>query len=158
MISLVIGLLILAAMVALFVEHERRQSPDGPGRTTSSRTGGWPSRLLEGDIVHAGVLGRLHADFDDQTAGAPTDAPTAVPQPCLAYDDPGRRPIESTWSASRCRSTTPTPFCKTAVVTDKLAGTDVLVVRHAETLCRRGSGGNCEAELPASSTSRSADA
>lgn len=145
MISLVIGLLILAAMVALFVNTSgaNRQMAQANNVIENGRLA---IELLEGDIVHAGYWGGYMPAFDDQTAtGAPTDAPTAVPGPCLAYTTP--------WTAAHRINLVNVPlqvydsdaFCN-AVVTNKLAGTDVLVVRHAE-LCVAGSGGNCEADV-----------
>jgi len=145
MISLVIGLLILAAMVALFVNTSggNRQMAQANNVIENGRLA---IELLEGDIVHAGYWGGYMPNFDDQTAtGAPTDAPTAVPQPCLAYATP--------WTGADRINLVNVPlqvydsdaFCNT-VVTNKLAGTDVLVVRHAE-LCVAGSGGNCEADV-----------
>jgi type IV pilus assembly protein PilW len=85
--------------------------------------------------------------FDDQTFDdIPADAPSAVPNPCLAYDTP--------WTAQHALNLIHVPvnvydsdaFC-TGVVVDKQATTDVLVVRHAE-LCEAGSGGICEADIP----------
>lgn len=146
MVSLVIGLLILAALVALFVNTSggNRQMAQANNLIENGRLA---IELLESDIVHAGYWGGFMPKFDDQTAsGVPPDAPTAVPAPCLAYATP--------WSAADRNNLITIPlqvydsaaFCN-AVVTDQLAGTDVLVVRHAE-LCVAGSGGNCEADVP----------
>jgi type IV pilus assembly protein PilW len=145
MISIVIGLLILAAMVALFVNTSggNRQLAQANNVIENGRLA---IELLQGDIVHAGYWGGYMPSFDDQTAsGVPTDAPTAVLSPCLAYTTP--------WTAADRINFVNIPlqvydsdaFCN-SVVTNKLAGTDVLVVRHAE-LCVAGSGGNCEADV-----------
>jgi type IV pilus assembly protein PilW len=85
--------------------------------------------------------------FDDQTsAGVPDDVPTGIPDPCLAYN-PGNwtdayidnlmgMPIQVYDSAAVCAG----------VVSDRLAGTDVLIVRHLEP-CVPGTPPNCEAAV-----------
>ena len=84
--------------------------------------------------------------FDDQTGStttAPLDVPTALPDPCAAY---------STWNATYRDNLIGIPLqaygtaavC-TGVVTDKLAATDMLVVRHLDT-CAVGETG-CAAEV-----------
>jgi type IV pilus assembly protein PilW len=145
MIALTIGLLILAALVALFVntsggarEMARANSLIENGRSAIE--------LLQGDIVHGGYWGSYMPTYDDQTSSAvPADEPAAVPDPCLAYATP--------WTAAHKQDLLGIPVqvydsnavCS-GVVLDKLANTDVLLVRHAG-LCIPGSGGNCEADV-----------
>jgi len=148
MISVTIGLLILAALVALFVNTSgsNREMARANGVIENGRLA---IQLLESDIVHAGFWGGLVPEYDNQTAdtaAVPTDVPTAVPDPCLAYST-------ANWNAAYRRNLIGLPVqvyddasvCS-AVVTDKAAGTDVLVVRHLET-CVPGEGGNCEADV-----------
>jgi type IV pilus assembly protein PilW len=146
MISLVIGLVILAALVTLFVntsggnrELARANSLIENGRLALE--------LLGNDVVHAGYWGPYVPDFDDQTAeGVPIDAPTAVPDPCLAYTTP--------WSTTHKINLLHIPLvvydanaivCST-VLPDRQPGSDILVVRHAE-LCAAGVG-TCEGDKP----------
>ena len=94
-------------------------------------------QVLEADILHAGYWGTYVAGFDDQTAGGvPDDAPTALPDPCLAYD-----PATWTEDSPYVDSLIGVPMqayddatvCG-GIITDRLAGTDVLIVRHARAL------------------------
>ncbi len=135
-------------MVALFVNTSggNRQMAQANNVIENGRLA---IELLEGDVVHAGYWGGYMPAFDDQTAsGVPTTRRRRCRNPACASQPPGRRLIESTWSTYRCRSTTPTPFCndRARMSPTSSAGTDVLVVRHAE-LCVAGSGGNCEADV-----------
>jgi len=148
MISIVIGLVIIGAMVALFLGTSRNNREMF---TASSviENGRFAIQLLESDVVHAGFWGTFVPTFDDQTSDdPPTDAPTAVPDPCQAYDpgDPA-----ASWPAAYRSNLVGVPVqvydgadvCG-AVVTDMSANSDLLVVRHADT-CVAGDA-NCEAE------------
>jgi type IV pilus assembly protein PilW len=146
MISITIGLVILAAMVALFV-NTSRSNREMARANNVIENGRLAIQLLEADLVHAGFWGAYVPQFDDQTGDViPTDTPTAAPNPCAAYN-PGLWnavyqtnllgiPVQVYDSAATCG----------AVVLDKRAATDVLVVRHAET-CIPGEGGNCPADV-----------
>jgi type IV pilus assembly protein PilW len=151
MISIVIGLIILAAMVALFV-NSSGANRELARANTLIENGRLAIELLESDVAHAGYWGSYMPEFDDQTFGGtelpldpPTDVPTAVPDPCLPYDTP--------WSAADQINFLHVPVnvydsdatCA-GIVLDKADDTDVLVVRHAE-LCEAGSGGNCEDDI-----------
>ncbi len=145
MISLVVGLVILGALVALFV-NSSGSNRELARANSLVENGRLAIELLESDVVHAGYWGAYVPTFDDQTYDAvPTDQPTAVPDPCLAYDTP--------WSVVHRGNLLHVPMnvydsnavCG-GIVVDKLANTDVLVVRHAE-LCAAGSGGNCENDI-----------
>ena len=146
MVSIVMGLVILAAMVALFV-NSSGANRELARANSLVENGRLAIELLESDVVHAGYWGAYMPTFDDQTFGdIPADAPSAVPDPCLAYDTP--------WTTQHALNLIHVPVnvydsdavCA-GVVVDKQATTDVLVVRHAE-LCEAGSGGNCEADIP----------
>ena len=151
MVSIVIGLIILAAMVALFV-NSSGANRELARANTLIENGRLAIELLESDVAHAGYWGSYMPEFDDQTFGGtelpldpPTDVPTAVPDPCLPYDTP--------WSAADQLNFLHVPVnvydsdatCA-GIVLDKADDTDVLVVRHAE-LCEAGSGGNCEDDI-----------
>jgi type IV pilus assembly protein PilW len=155
MVSVLIGLVILAALVTLFVNSSRNNREMA---TASSviENGRFAIELLENDIMQAGYWSTYVPDFDDQTFEAvPTAVPAAVPDPCLAFSDAvwvtGTAfvegllgiPLQVYESAAVCAG----------VVTDKLPGTDMIVVRHAE-MCVPGAvtgDGNCEADDPAQS-------
>lgn len=152
MISIVIGLVILAALVALFLNTStgNREMARANGIIESGR---FAIELIESDVVHAGYWGGYMPTFDDQTFEdtVPADTPTAIPDPCLPFDTP--------WTAAHVNNLVNIPvqvYDAQAVVDDglcadlidppPLAGTDILVVRHAE-LCVAGSGGNCEDDV-----------
>jgi type IV pilus assembly protein PilW len=148
MISIVIGLVILAAMVALFV-NSSGSNREMARANSLIENGRLAIELLESDVVHAGYWGAYMPHFDDQTNGdVPDDVPNGVPDPCLAYNTP--------WSPTDQINLLHVPVnvydsdavCAGVVVDKKAADTDVLVVRHAE-LCEAGSGGNCEDLDPA---------
>lgn len=148
MISMAIGLVIIAALVALFLGTSRNNREMA---TASSviENGRFAIQLLENDIIHAGYWGTHVPEFDDQTASttvAPVDRPLFLPDPCLAYS-------LANWNAAYVNGLLgiPAQAYETAavcagVITNKLANTDVLVVRHAET-CVPGIAG-CEADTP----------
>jgi Tfp pilus assembly protein PilW len=143
MVSMTISLLVLVALVTVYVNVSR--SNDELAKTNNLiENGRYALQLLETDLVHAGFWGGYLPQFDDLTSTTtPGDAPTAVPDPCLAYASwTGGEPInligipvqtsDSLWSGAGCLSP--------AVAR---AGSDVIAVRHAET-CVPGSV-NCNA-------------
>jgi type IV pilus assembly protein PilW len=100
-------------------------------------------QVLEADVLHGAYWGTHVAAFDDQTLSTvPDDAPTAVPDPCLAY---------AAWTEDHLDSLIGIPLqayddaliCP-GILLDRLAGTDVLVVRHAENCVPGGPSPNCE--------------
>jgi type IV pilus assembly protein PilW len=149
MVSVTIGLVILAALVALFVNTSA--SNRNMARANSMiENGRLAIELLQSDVNLAGFWGAYVPAYDDQTAaGIPTDAPTALPDPCLAYNPTNWNaayktnligiPVQAYDAASVC----------TGVITNLQANTDVLVVRHVET-CVPGelpANPNCEADV-----------
>lgn len=147
MISVVISLLILAALVALFV-NTSRSNREFARANSMIENGRLAIQVLENDVAHAGYWGTHVPNFDDQTsAGVPDDVPTAVPDPCLAYN-PGNWtdgyvanligiPVQTNDDATVCGG----------VVTDQQPSTDVLIVRHADTCVLDGGSPNCEAAV-----------
>jgi type IV pilus assembly protein PilW len=146
MVSMTIGLLILGALVALFVntsgsnrEFARINSVIENGRLAV--------QLLENEVMHGGFWGTFVPEFDDQTLEAavvPGDVPDAVPDPCRAFDP-------ATWTPQHLANLIGIPLQASdadigtcgGIITDRLPGTDALVVRHAER-CEPGGGPNCE--------------
>lgn len=147
MIGIVLGLLIMVALSQLYVNITRTNS-EMAKTNAQIENGRFAIQLLGGDIGHGGFWGGYVPKFDDLTVPATgydgaTMAPSAVPDPCLAYAswDAAYRnnllaiPVQSYESA---------PAACAAVVANQKAGTDVLVVRHVET-CLPGVG-DCEAD------------
>jgi type IV pilus assembly protein PilW len=145
MVSVTISLLMLAALVALFVNSSRsnREMARANGMIESGRMA---IGLLQNEVMQAGFWDSKIPDYDNQTADTaaiPADVPTAIPDPCAAYpagwDTTFVRgilgiPVQVYDSAAVCGG----------VILNKKAGTDVLVVRHAET-CVAGDSPNCPA-------------
>lgn len=146
MIGITLGLLIMTALVTLFIDTSRTNS-EMAKLNSQIENGRFTIQLLQNDLTHAGFWGQYVPQFNDltlQTSVTPADLPTAtLPDPCEAYtdwnlDDRNNRvvlPVQSFDAA---------PTGCTAVVTNKQANTDVLVVRHAAT-CLPGVG-SCEAD------------
>jgi len=155
MVSITIGLLILAALVALFV-NTSGSNRELARANSLIENGRLAIQLLESDVVHAGFWGAHVPEFDDQTSGGiPTDVPNAVPDPCQAFN-PG---VPVVWSNAYKANVLGVPvqayedaLVCAGIITDKQAGTDVLIVRHAE-LCVPGEAtgatgaGTCEADV-----------
>jgi type IV pilus assembly protein PilW len=142
MISMAISLVILAALVLLFTNTSRsnREFARANGMIESGRLA---LQVLEADVLHGAYWGTHVAAFDDQTLGTvPDDAPTSVPDPCLAY---------AAWTEDHLDSLIGIPLqayddaviCP-GILLDRLPGTDVLVVRHAENCVPGGPSPNCE--------------
>ncbi len=147
MVAIAIGLVITATLITLFLNINR--SNDEMAKTNSQiENGRFAIQSLQDDVSHAGFWDTYVPQFDDLTlAVVPADAPTAVPNPCLAYTAP--------WTAAYISNLIGIPVqvygstppsgsgCVTDLATNKKSNTDVLVVRHAET-CLPGDT-NCEA-------------
>ena len=145
MVSLAISLVILAALVALFV-NTTRSNREFERANSMIENGRLAIQVLENDVIHAGFWGTHVPQFDDQTVDfAPADVPTVVPAPCLAYN---------LWNADYETALIGLPVqayeddaaCP-ALILDKVPNTDVLLVRHADT-CVPGESVNCAPITP----------
>jgi len=156
MISLSIGLVMLAALVALFV-NSSRNNREMSAAASVIENGRYAIEILEGDVVHAGFWGTYVPDFDDPTRDEdpPTSTPTSIPDPCVAY-------AAGTWATGTALVNSligipvqmfdgGTTVCP-GLVTDRVPGTDVLVIRHAER-CLPGEG-SCEADAVGATDSK----
>lgn len=139
MVSMVIGLLIVLALITLLINVNRNNSEMSKTNRVIEN-GRFALQLLQADISHAGYWGGYVPQFDDLIASAaPTDVPTAVPDPCLLYTTP--------WTAAdktnligiavqgyEIPAVVPSPTLSVCAnrVTSPQANTDVLFVRHAE--------------------------
>lgn len=168
MVGMALGLFILIALLALLANVSRGNSELSKSNRMIEN-GRLSMMLLQGDIAHAGFWGSYSPGFDDITVKwadeggtAPTDAPTAIPAPFCGGTSPWTDaayktnvigvPVAAYQVAGAFSRTTAgtAPVCP-SVVTNPVAGTDVLVVRHAEP-CVAGSGtGEC-ASVPTGST------
>jgi type IV pilus assembly protein PilW len=145
MVAVAISLVILAALVALFV-NTSRSNREFARANSMIENGRLAVQVLENDVIHAGYWGTYVPDFDDQTTAAvPDDVPTAIPDPCLAYnpanwtddyiDNLIGMSIQVYDDATVCAG----------IVANLLAGTDVLIVRHLEPCIPGGPSPNCDA-------------
>jgi type IV pilus assembly protein PilW len=153
MVSMIIGLLMLAALIALML-NVGRNNDEMTKTNRMMENGRFALQLLQTDLSHAGYWGGHVPEFDDLSrTTSPTDIPTAVPDPCLAYADWGVAPntiptvtanlIGIAMQSYEIPAVVPSPTLSVCAsrVTNPKASTDVLVVRHAES-CVPGDG-NC---------------
>ena len=149
MVALTMGLLIMLALITMLINVSRNNNEMSKTNRVIEN-GRFALQLLESDISHAGYWGGYVPEFDNLTVtAAPTDVPTAVPDPCLTYSS-------ANWTTAHkanllglsiqgyeIPSTVPSPTLSVcaSIVTSPKANTDVLLVRHAET-CLPGVG-NC---------------
>jgi prepilin-type N-terminal cleavage/methylation domain-containing protein len=145
MIAMTISLVMTGALVAIFV-NSSNTSREMAKANAMIDNGRFVIQLLEQDIQHAGYWGGYVPQFDDLTASAvPGDVPTAIPNPCQAY---------AAWDTNYVNNligiplqtdvTLPTGTGCVGALT-QVAGTDILVVRHAE-VCVTGAA-NCNTDV-----------
>ena len=144
MVAITIMLIVVAALLALFLNVSNSQR-ELERVNRQIETGRLSTFVLENEISHAGFWENYMPEFDDLTVtGAPTHVPTgALPDPCLPYsaanwtDDYKRQlldlPVQTYDSV---------PASCADLLKNKKAGTDIVVVRHAET-CLPGTP-NCD--------------
>ncbi|MDO8768954.1 MAG: PilW family protein [Burkholderiaceae bacterium] len=149
MISLVLGLLIILALLTMLINVNRNNS-ELSSTNRLIENGRFSLQLLTSDVSHSGYWAGHVPEFDDLTGSTtvgPTDVPTGVPDPCLAFsaanwtDEYKKNMVGIAAQGTDIPAIVPsptTPFCS-SVVTNPQPSTDVLVVRHAEP-CLVGSG------------------
>jgi len=151
MVALVMSLFIVLALITMLINVSRNNTEMSKTNRVIEN-GRFALQLLELDISHAGYWGGYVPEFDNLTVStAPTDVPSAVPDPCLTYS-------AGNWNAAykanvlgiavqgyEIPASVPSPTLSVcaSIVTSPQAKTDVLIVRHAET-CLPGVG-NCGA-------------
>lgn len=129
MIAITLGMLVMAAVLALFLNIARNNSELAKSNRLIEN-GRFAIQVLQNDLVHAGFWGEMRPA-----------ASLAIPDPCAAIAD-----WDATYKANMLGipvlgySSTTIPANCTAV-TGAQANSDVLVVRHANT-CTAGSA-NC---------------
>ncbi|HEY0680794.1 MAG TPA: PilW family protein [Steroidobacter sp.] len=146
MISMVLSLLILAAMIGLFVNTSasHREMEKTHGVIENGRIA---AQLLQDDLVHAGYWGGYVPQFDDHAVStAPADVPSVIPNPCQPYA-PWNSSHRNNLLGIAVQADEILPAGATCVSPlTKRNGTDVLTIRHAET-CVPGEG-NCAPDTP----------
>jgi prepilin-type N-terminal cleavage/methylation domain-containing protein len=145
MISMVISLLILTALVSMFVNTStsNREMERMNGLLENGR---FAAQLLQQELVHAGYWGGYLPEFDDLSSTvAPADAPGSIPDICQAYNtwDTAYRSDLLGIPVQSADLLPAGPGC-VAPLSQK-PGTDVLVIRHADT-CVPGTA-NCEPDV-----------
>ena len=147
MVAIAISLVILAALVAMFV-NTSRGSREFARANSMIESGRLAVQLLENDVVHAGYWGTYVPAFDDQTASvAPVDEPTAVPDPCFAYDPVAWDDVYvNSLIGIGIQAYDDATVCA-GIITDRQPNTDVLIVRHLETCVPGGGSPNCDAAV-----------
>ena len=167
MVALALSLLIVAALTQLFsnVTGSAREMAKTNTQIESAR---YAMQMLRRDIIHAGYWGSHVPEFDRLMFNdTVTDAPAIIPDPCLDFASwpdattPGH--IDALLGVPvQAYEGSPSTNCDTLLTGESaLAGTDVLVVRHAET-CAAGDtnsapdaagpryfqASNCASEIP----------
>jgi type IV pilus assembly protein PilW len=123
MISITIGLILLTGITTLIVQQSStRGELDKSSRQIEN--GRYAMQILTDDIRHAGFYGQF-ADLPAPPAALPSPCATALadlilamPLPIQGYDAP---------------ATVPAPLSACLPNTDHVAGTDILVIRRADT-------------------------
>jgi type IV pilus assembly protein PilW len=154
LVATILGLIIVAALTQLFADVSRtnREMAKTNSQIENAR---FAMQFLRNDILHAGFWGSFVPQFDDlMLSDVPSDTPSADPaaspagqpfSPCVPYASWALPYRNSLLGLPVMVYGTPPADC-TGVVVDKVANTDILVIRHAET-CVAGVG-NCDAEVP----------
>ena len=150
-IALALGVIIVAALSQLFVNISRANLE--MAKTSSQiESARFAMQFMQDDIVHGGYWGGFIPDFDDVTFAVddvPEDAPKKsaditpadVCRNMADWNEDYREyllgiPLEVYGPGA-------TPLGCGGVITDRLAGTDLLIVRHAST-CAAGIDVGCE--------------
>lgn len=153
MVGVALSLLVILALSVLFMNVNRTNTE--LAKTSSQiENGRFALQILQEDIAHGGFWGEYAPEFDNLTSKAAPEGdpllmpttPRAVPNPCAAFATWTEQDIHNLIGipVQVYRETVPAgAACETDFSANRKAGTDLLVVRHAET-CIAGSGGNCE--------------
>ena len=129
MVGLVLAVILLLGLATFFVSSSRSLS-EAERVSRQIESGRYASALLSEDVRHAGFYGEVSNVINLPTTPAPASAiplPGALPNPCAtaiaSVHDAASVPIQGVDAPDAA------PSC----VTDSLTGTDILVVRRANT-------------------------
>lgn len=139
MIAIVMGLLIMIALIAVFLNVSRTNTEM---RKTNGliENGRFAINLLQTDLELAGYWGGYVPDFDDlNSTTVPASTPTAEPSPCLAFAAPWTSTDKNNLIGIPVQTFDAVPTGCTSQLASKKTNTDVLVVRYAEA-CAAGVG------------------
>lgn len=146
MVGMTLGLVLGLAMLLVF-NNISRSTTEMAQMSDQVEGGRFSVSLMANDVQLAGFWGSYTPDFDNLSyTGTPADAPSSIPDPCLAYSG-------SNWNAAYVagligigvQALDAAPGTCSSLLADRKANTDVLVVRHAES-CVTGTG-NCDANV-----------
>lgn len=149
LVATVLGLLLIAALTQLFgnMTVNNRELAKTNSQIENAR---FAMQFLSTDIAHSGYWGPHVPEFDDlMSTVVPTDAPALVPDPCLAFASWNAGYIDALLGIPlQSYNGSPSTACDAQIsdLADRVTGTDVLVVRHAER-CVTGLG-NCDPDVP----------
>lgn len=145
LISLAIGFTLLTVIVQLYATTSRINT-EITETNYAIENGRLTIDFLGKDIAHGGFWNGYIPEFDDLSASAaPSDYPSAIPDPCLAYGS-WDAAYRANFMALPVQVYDTVPSTCTTLLPDRQAGTDVLVVRHANTpACNPASAGSCTA-------------
>ncbi|HJV73069.1 MAG TPA: PilW family protein [Noviherbaspirillum sp.] len=149
MVAITISLLILIAMITVYVNLSRSNN-EMAKTNIQIENGRFAMQLLQNDISHAGYWGGYVPQFDDLSstadpalASAGGTVPTAIPDPCLEYTAANwTETYKNNLLGIPVQGYDDVPAGCAALITNKKANTDVLVLRHADN-CVAGAA-NCE--------------
>jgi type IV pilus assembly protein PilW len=149
---MVIGLLIVLSLITLLI-NVNRNSNEMTKTNRVIENGRFALQLLQANISHAGYWGGFVPAFDNlTTTGIPSDVPTSVPDPCLAFSTPWSAQDKSNLIGIAVQgyeipAVVPSPTLSVCAsrVTNPKANTDVLVVRHVEPCTSGAAAGDCAA-------------
>lgn len=142
LVAMAIGLLLMGATLKLYIDLSR-SNQEMAKVNQQVEAGGVAIQILRQDLLHAGFWNGYVPEFDDFThSTAPTDYPLALPDTCEPFASWGADEKKNRLGvAVQIFPDVPTGCSTTAQLPNKLADSDVLVVRYAET-CVAGTA-NC---------------
>lgn len=145
LVSLAIGFTLMTMIVQLYATTSRINT-DITETNYAIENGRLTIDFLGKDIAHSGFWNGFIPEFDDLSASsAPSDYPTAIPDPCLDYAS-WDAVYRANFVALPVGVYDTVPSSCTSLLPDRQAGTDVIVVRHANTpACNPASAGSCRA-------------
>jgi type IV pilus assembly protein PilW len=158
MVVVALSLLLMVAILQLFLDVIRTQ--DEMSKTNAQmESGRFAIQVIADDVVHGGFWDGYVPQFDDLTsADVPSDYPAAAPAPCEAYPWGADAAAIDVYKKAllaipvQVYDAVP-PGCSTLVANKKF-GTDVLVVRRADT---RAYAASCDGASPTGSCAGYAD-
>ncbi len=145
LVSLAIGFTLMTMIIGLYATTSRINT-DITETNYAIENGRLTIDFLGKDIAHAGFWNGYLPEFDDLSASsAPSDYPTAIPDPCLDYAS-WDAAYRANFVALPVQVYDAVPSSCASLLPDRQAGTDVIVVRHANTpACNPASAGSCTA-------------